>query len=378
MKTIKKLGGKNLADFRRLQSKIKYSPFIVDEYIKLYLNYRRKEVEGSEKAFEKKIKPELKDLIADITQVLRGVIAKGNIREVENVRRYQRKVVTKVSSVHKGSVQIFEFLIQLNVSIARECYLRYRKKFSNFDDQLKLDTLIEIHSRASQIAAEILLLVKNGFADGAQARWRSLHELCVTFLFLYDNDIEVLKMYLDYGTIEMYKKITRYAEAHPKLNWKPIPQKEIDAIQNERQLLLRKYGNEFGKDYGWTIKALPTGERHFRGLEQAVSKDDLRGIYCWSSENVHASILGNKNRLGLPIGKQNHLLTGASEYGLFDPMQFTSFSLTEMTQVLLNLENTILNDIKEQMLWGFHKEMVKLLQKENRKLKLRKKRMYQK
>jgi hypothetical protein len=43
-------------ELRRLKSKLKYSPYIIDEYIQLYVQFRRKQFVGTQKAFEKKIK----------------------------------------------------------------------------------------------------------------------------------------------------------------------------------------------------------------------------------------------------------------------------------------------------------------------------------
>jgi hypothetical protein len=39
-----------------------------------------------------------------------------------------------------------------------------------------------------QIFNEILVLLKSGYADGANSRWRSLHELAVISFFLLDNN----------------------------------------------------------------------------------------------------------------------------------------------------------------------------------------------
>jgi Family of unknown function (DUF5677) len=37
--------------------------------------------------------------------------------------------------------------------------------------------LIKLHARSCQVAEEILCLLRNGFADGAIARWRTFHEI---------------------------------------------------------------------------------------------------------------------------------------------------------------------------------------------------------
>lgn len=51
--------------------------------------------------------------------------------------------------------------------------------------------LSNIHGRALQIYAEIMCLNKNGYADGAYARWRSLYELSViaTFISKYGEKV---------------------------------------------------------------------------------------------------------------------------------------------------------------------------------------------
>ena len=51
--------------------------------------------------------------------------------------------------------------------------------------------LANIHGRALQIYAEIMCLNKNGYADGAYARWRSLYELSViaTFISKYGEKV---------------------------------------------------------------------------------------------------------------------------------------------------------------------------------------------
>jgi hypothetical protein len=46
-----------------------------------------------------------------------------------------------------------------------------------------------LHARACQIANEVLALLTSGFADGAMARWRTLHEVAVTSMFIGKDDV---------------------------------------------------------------------------------------------------------------------------------------------------------------------------------------------
>jgi hypothetical protein len=55
--------------------------------------------------------------------------------------------------------------------------------------------LREIHGRACQIFLEITCLLKNGLADGAFARWRSLYELAVIANFIRNDSEDTAKAY---------------------------------------------------------------------------------------------------------------------------------------------------------------------------------------
>ena len=44
------------------------------------------------------------------------------------------------------------------------------------------DLLIKLHARACQITEEVICLLGGGFADGAMARWRSIHEISAVSL----------------------------------------------------------------------------------------------------------------------------------------------------------------------------------------------------
>lgn len=57
--------------------------------------------------------------------------------------------------------------------------------------------LNRLFSRAYEIVGEILVLIRSGYADGALARWRSLHEVCVIAIFLSKRTDKCAEMYLE-------------------------------------------------------------------------------------------------------------------------------------------------------------------------------------
>ena len=54
-----------------------------------------------------------------------------------------------------------------------------------------------IHGRALQIFLEIITLMKNGFADGAYSRWRTMYELAVVCDFISKHDENTAKTYYE-------------------------------------------------------------------------------------------------------------------------------------------------------------------------------------
>lgn len=336
----------------------KSESYFIEKLLYKKIDKERKAFKGTKTEFEKRFKARLPKLLAGLNKTLRTTLIKICISEVKRKAKTEKKLLNKIATRYKGSLPYFDIFIEFNVQIGNDSYRKYYKQFKTLEDHVKLDTLIEIHVRACQIASEVNLLVKNGYADGAHARWRSLHELCIMFLFLYYNSHEVVRMYQEYLIIETWDKFKKHNEAHPKLGWGKLPKKEFEKLTIQRQYLIDKYGKDFSKSYGWTMSVLPPGKRTIRGIEEHVQKDYLRGIYSWASENVHAGISGNKKRLGLAENKLNHFLTGPTEHGLLDPIQFTSYSLMKMSDTLLHMEDSILNQLYSQLLVDLHYTLV--------------------
>ncbi|KAF5075380.1 hypothetical protein DSECCO2_172180 [anaerobic digester metagenome] len=201
----------------------------------------------------------------------------------------------------------------------------------------KNDAIIRIHARSLQIASEVLVLLKSGYADGANARWRSLHELAVTAFFLFENDEEVSKRYMDYVAIEKFKEAREYKNQCEKLGYPPLDEQKFEKLKMEKERLCELYDDNFHWSYGW-IPSDILPKRSFKDLEEYVNLNTLRPFYKFSSASIHGSPRG-LYRLGLMDDYQEKvLLCGTSDYGLADPLETTAISLFYATLCLLNLE----------------------------------------
>ena len=69
------------------------------------------------------------------------------------------------------------------------------------------EVLLRLHARGIQISKEILVLFRNGYADGAFARWRTLYELSIVGLFISKHGNQIAKQYKDYASVETFKEL---------------------------------------------------------------------------------------------------------------------------------------------------------------------------
>ena len=90
-------------------------------------------------------------------------------------------------------------LLELQIEIAIEAGESFNDRLrpqAALDGDLLFDLLVRLHAKGCLISIEILMLLKNGYADGAHARWRALHELSVTARFLTTHGKDAAQRYV--------------------------------------------------------------------------------------------------------------------------------------------------------------------------------------
>lgn len=114
-----------------------------------------------------------------------------------------------------------------------------------------LDALVGLHARACRFASEVVCLMKGGFADGANARWRSLHEVAVTALFLLRHqEDDTAQRYLDHAAVERRRDAEEYQRHCHVLGFEPFTEEELEELKQESDAAVAKHGKEFRKRYG--------------------------------------------------------------------------------------------------------------------------------
>lgn len=204
------------------------------------------------------------------------------------------------------------------------------------DEDLVFDVLRRLQARGCRVAAEALTLLKAGFASGAHARWRTLHETTVTALFIAKHGRDAAERFLAHEYVENKRAADQYQEHCCALGYPRFRKRELDSISKARDAAVRHFPDkEFSLSYGWAAPFLAGADaRQFSSIEKAVDLDHVRPYYKMASHAVHANPKAITFSLELR-SPQALILTGPSNLGLADPGHQTAISLYQLTATLL-------------------------------------------
>lgn len=197
--------------------------------------------------------------------------------------------------------------------------------------------LTNLHARSCQVADEIICLMANGFADGAMARWRTLHELSVVATLIADGDEALAERYINHDVVEVKRQADDYNLTQVPLGYPPISKRVQRRIDNDFVEVLKQYGPEFGSPYGWATIHLNKKRPTFKDLQDFSGRSGMNSYYKLASFNVHAGARTMFFRHS-NLGRDDVVVAGRSNAGLSEPAQHTAYSLLQISALLL--ENT--------------------------------------
>jgi hypothetical protein len=183
--------------------------------------------------------------------------------------------------------------------------------------------------RSCQVTDEIICLLENGFADGAMARWRTLHEIGVVAAVVSKHGEEIAERYHAHQAVESKRAMSKYLACYKRLGYRPLGARAVKAIEKRYDSAIAKYGKSFKSDYGWAAYHLNKEVPTFADLEAAAGYAHMRAHYQMGNDNVHAGIKSMYSRLGL-LTDYDSLLAGRSNAGLADPGQNAAHTLTQV------------------------------------------------
>jgi len=294
--------------------------------------------------FSKNFCEELPSIVMESTdQLSQGILKdlkKDSKRMLKDRAADYFSFESNLHSVYSEAFDLLEMLIAISLEAGDSFNKDLRNESSSANDYV-FEVLTRSHARACQIAYEILILLKSGLADGAHARWRSLHEISVTAFFISSNGNDIAERYLLHDEIESYKAAKIYQENCAFLGYEPLSEEEVAELKDIHDELIRRFGKNYRFDYGWASVVTKMDRPTFRDIEKFAGLVHLRPYYKMACHNVHANPRGLFFKLGLYPESGDILLAGPSNVGLTDPGQLTALSLTQISTALLTQQPNI-------------------------------------
>lgn len=256
----------------------------------------------------------------------------------EHSRRAAAEIAT-VARIERSwgeALDLLDQLIAASQALLAEVHRRIRDIAPEVDWTRR--ALVLVYARGIQTAGEIRTLLRAGFAAGAWARWRTLHELSVVALFIGRHGDAVAEAYLAHDEVQALRTI----KAHEKSSQNPEAWGRLRQEQEKRVASLRgRFGKEmFKRDYGWAAPAFPPEHYPYpkpgiEELEEHVRLGHARGVCMAANHVVHAGPRGFLDNPGHAKWPPETLLTGPSPYGIDQAAGWTAESLGSLAAALV-------------------------------------------
>lgn len=240
---------------------------------------------------------------------------------------------SRLTDVWAPALDLFDLFQALVTDFGADLNRRYREQAATRQD-LVFEALTRLHGRACMTASEVGALLRSGHATGANARWRTLHELAVVALFISERGQELARRYLDHQVVDMYRSARQFQEFVGTLGQDPLHDEELQTLVEDHNRLVAHYGPAFKGDYGWAAEAVGMDRPTFRDIAAAIRLDHWSPYVRMASRGIHAGSRGGYFDLGLPP-ELEAIPAGPSHFGLADPGGNSMISLLQATVPLI-------------------------------------------
>lgn len=190
--------------------------------------------------------------------------------------------------------------------------------------------LERLYVRACQVSDEIICLLENGFADGAMARWRTLHEIAVVAVVISEGDEDLAERYIRHDAVEVKRQADDYNDSQVPLGARSLGKRQSAGINADYAAAIARFGPTFAHPYGWASKHLNMKKPTFKDIQIAAGRTGSSSHYKLASFNVHAGARNLFFNLS-SIGDDFMLISGRSNAGLREPGELTAHALVLIT-----------------------------------------------
>jgi hypothetical protein len=186
--------------------------------------------------------------------------------------------------------------------------------------------LCQLHRRACQVTDEVICLLENGFAEGAFARWRTLHELSIVAMLIAEGDEDLAERYIAHDVVEVKRQADNYQQTRVPRGGAPIAPRRLKQIDKAYAKVLSVYGEAFRHPYGWAAKHLGHKKPTFAELQEHAQRTAASSHYKLASFGVHASARSLFFNLGSLL-PEDDAVCARTNAGLAEPGCMTAYAL---------------------------------------------------
>lgn len=248
----------------------------------------------------------------------------------QNAEQFERML----RSYWDEPLRLLELQIETAAEAGRDINLCNRDDAPRPDGYV-FQVLMTLHARACQISREILFLLHYGYADGALARWRTLHEIVVVGAVISHHGDDVARKYQLHYVVQSYKSMRQFRELMQQLGEVLTKDDVFDDLETCYKKVVNDLGDLFKQDYGWAESITAPQKPTLYNLERLIDKNYRRYYYRMACDSVHVNALGDYKRSMHLDPETTLLIDGPRLSGLADPGKLTATSLAEVTKLLL-------------------------------------------
>lgn len=246
---------------------------------------------------------------------------------IENNHKHLINVKDDIKEKYSKELRILKMVLQILTEGFESSNSESKK------DDPKIESIIRILGESILVSNEILVLVENGYSDGALSRWRNLYEQASIALFISQKDKNISERFLKHLHIDNYKSMELYNEHYKDLQVDPYSKQEIIEITELKDNYIKEYSIHDLGDYGWasTEFNLPKNKQvRFYHIENESGIKFLKPYYKLACSRVHHNSKGIFWKMGLKREHQGNILYGPSTQGQYDPIQLTVLCLLQI------------------------------------------------
>lgn len=218
---------------------------------------------------------------------------------LEHAQELKRTHQHRVDMVQRVWGEAFKQLDILRELVVEWGYMAGEFRTGTYAQPTTAFALNRLFLRAHEIVGEILVLVRSGYADGALARWRSLHEVCIVAVYLGQRTEKCAEMYLAHHCIEELRVLQIGTVSGTTKNSNSQHDRYLRILRARKVALVSKYGPAYANDNGWAAVDLNRSRVTLKDLENYVGLDFLRNGYQRANSTVHGGALAALTRVSL-------------------------------------------------------------------------------